>query len=79
MLNLYPNPATNMIQITYPPAGSVRIEIYDVLGHLISQQSVQDFATQFIIEIGELPSALYELRLIDAVGVTLESNLFIKQ
>ncbi len=79
LLKVFPNPATNIIQISYPQGGAATLELFDALGQLVLQQSAQRFETQFVLNLGDLPSSLYELRLVDSLGSTLATKTFMKQ
>jgi surface protein len=59
-LKIYPNPATNNLQITYSnPINSV--EIYSVLGQLLISKKPN--ATEFTIDVSNLPSSLYLVKI----------------
>ncbi|MFM9986612.1 MAG: T9SS type A sorting domain-containing protein, partial [Flavobacteriales bacterium] len=77
-LNLYPNPAIDLITIEYLPTGVSRIEVYDMMGKLILQQSTRTVAIQHVIEIDTLPVSLFEVKLIGISEEILATTSFIK-
>ncbi|MFM9986611.1 MAG: T9SS type A sorting domain-containing protein [Flavobacteriales bacterium] len=79
VVNVYPNPAHDLLLIDFAPAGVASIELYDAQGKLVMQQKVSDTNTQFFLNIIELPNSLYQMRLQNTAGQTIASETIIKE
>jgi len=65
-LQLYPNPASNMVNVLYnisSDAGKVSIEINDVTGKIISTYMVDKNSSQMIINTQSLNKGIYYVML----------------
>ena len=64
---LYPNPVIDQLQISYESikAGNVQVEIIDVQGKVLHQQTIisQNGTNHALISVSQLPKALYVFRL----------------
>ncbi|MBI1223053.1 MAG: T9SS type A sorting domain-containing protein [Bacteroidetes bacterium] len=60
-VKVYPNPSHGTLNIDFPSTGTVKIEIFDVLGKKMSQPEYQGEHTR--IDVGGLPNGLYILRI----------------
>ena len=78
-LSLYPNPANALLMIDYKPAGIYSINIYDTMGKLVLQQNTDPFATQFLVDLSELSTSIYEVRLSEVDDTFRTSAIFIKE
>ena len=58
-INIYPNPAGNTVTIASEPGST--IAIYDITGHLISEQIITSSTMTFNIE--SLPKGIYIVRI----------------
>jgi hypothetical protein len=67
-----PNPAANRatVMLQEPLSSPVRVEIYDLAGHLLQQQSVSEGATQIALELSDMPVGVLLVRLTDAKGAS---------
>jgi hypothetical protein len=61
---LYPNPAVNMVTITYPETGmeGLNLEVYDISGHLVLKRTGLCGTTE-TIDVSALPNGYYAYRL----------------
>lgn len=68
---LFPNPATNWLNIRFGEleAENVRIEVYDAMGKLLKWQAVANGTVSMKMDISKLPQGMYLLRVVapDAV------------
>lgn len=72
-INLFPNPATNMLQVSIPDAsGTELVEVYDLMGNLALRETLQGSA----LDISQLPVGAYMLRVHTDKG--LKSGRFVK-
>ena len=62
-----PNPAANRatVMLQAPLSSPVRLEIYDLAGHLLLQQPVLEGASQIVLEISAMPVGVLLIRLTD--------------
>jgi hypothetical protein len=64
---LFPNPVTDQLQLTYetPKAGNVHIEILDIQGRVVQQQTIisQDGINRTIIPVSQLSMGIYICRI----------------
>lgn len=79
LLKVYPNPVDDLLLIEYQPAGIASLELYDATGRLVLQQKANEQAVQHYFSVGELPSSLYELRLLNNAGATVGSTVVVKK
>jgi hypothetical protein len=67
-LRLYPNPAANYVEVLFQaPAGSVQVEIFNLLGHRVMPAiSKVSNGTELTlpIEVRSLPSGIYLVRIV---------------
>lgn len=80
-LGLYPNPATNNIQLEFKAetGGNAQIEVYDVLGKMVIHENKTLTAgdNQFQLDISNLLSGIYRLRIFS--GKSVQESAFVKQ
>ena len=78
-LKIEPNPASNLVTISYPPHESDgwRIDLYDNLGELILSQNEKAGADRSIIDVSTFPIGLYFVRVYNNNTVMLNSKLII--
>jgi Secretion system C-terminal sorting domain/Right handed beta helix region len=75
-LNIYPNPAQNLITIETPSsAKGETLQLLDISGRLLNQFEI--LSTSSIIETSSLPSGIYLIKLINSVGLCAISKLVI--
>ena len=75
----YPNPATDVLNVTadLPTAGPVRVELLDLLGRSLRQQTIGAPAGPFrqAVDLRGLPAGVYVLRLTPPTGPTLSRQV----
>lgn len=69
-LKVIPVPARDRITLQGVPAGTVRVELVDLTGRVVLSRSWNG-SGQGVIELGQLESAAYVLRLTDATGAVI--------
>ncbi len=75
LISIYPNPATEILNVKHPSGMAVNIEIYDGIGNLISSQvSSSGLAS---LNIDTLANGIYFLKVSSESGMTLQK--FIRQ
>ena len=62
--SVFPNPARTTVIVRHDLPRSPTLEVYDVTGRLVAQQSIGRRAT---ISVAEFPAGIYQLRLTDGV------------
>ena len=72
--SIYPNPANEKIQISYPSNSESRILIFDQNGKMISEKT-----NAKSIDISHLTSGIYILKIIDKKGNTEWTKRFVKE
>ena len=79
-VNIFPNPASNLLNITFDAAGrtQISIEIMDVNGKIVQTQAVTDGTNKVELDISNLASGLYVVRVISAEG-QLDSQSFVRE
>jgi len=58
-LNIWPNPASNVIHASYSGSSSVAFEIVDMLGRIVRKANVD--SNHSLIELDDLPAGVYQL------------------
>jgi hypothetical protein len=77
-VNLYPNPATNEINVVYDEAADIKsVAIYNLIGKLNNVYKVSGNSANLSIE--NLPSGIYFVRLMNTLGQTVVTRKFTKQ
>ncbi len=62
-INIYPNPATNYINIQLEPEFNTNIQIYNLLGIEVINETMQEYAKNHIINIEKLPAGIYYMKI----------------
>ena len=75
-VHLYPNPVQNELMVEIAEAGPVRLELYDVQGRLLQQQSLAGSQTH-AMDVQQLSPGMYLVRIHQ--GNKLKQHKFIKQ
>jgi hypothetical protein len=78
--SVYPNPASNSLQLELPQAFTGKnlvIDILDMNGSIVKQLKVNNAALRSRIDVTELVKGMYTLRIKLPDG-TVENNLFSK-
>ncbi len=77
---LYPNPATDNFSLRFEqsPIEDYELSIYSSSGALVKQQQLTAFGNEYRVDIGELKSGVYFVRL-ESDGEVVFSSKFIKQ
>ena len=78
-LQAYPNPAHDLVLVKYPGAGITQLTLYNQIGQVVFEQTANENATQFYLNIGHLPSGLYELRASSRTLISIPSIKILKQ
>ncbi len=74
MLTIYPNPATDVVNIALPlNAGTTTLKVYNMQGQLIMQKQL----TATYVDVAELSNGLYTLTLENDKGIIGRSRLMI--
>lgn len=78
-LNIYPNPATDVLNISMPQAycGNTNVAIYDITGRIVMQYTFVIRSNYFPVDISTLPSGVYLLRINTETGSLI--NKFVKK
>lgn len=78
-LFVYPNPVQEWLTVALPqqPAGSVRLHLLDLNGRLLQNLLFSTQSQQ--IDVSELPSGIYLLRLFDAAGIPVAVERIVKR
>ncbi len=71
MFTLMPNPASQMVQISYRTMSSSSLEIYDVLGRRIASQKVQGGINSWNVDISGYAPGVYQVVLRSSEGKTV--------
>src|SRR5690606_18965122 len=77
MVSLFPNPASSFINLQFTRPFSGNIQVMDMSGRLLQQQSV-DLTNTVILNIGDLPDGMYWVRLNDQATGAYEMLKFVK-
>ena len=75
-LSIYPNPVINELTINYNINSHGTIGIFDLLGRKLDEQDLLNNSKSGILQVGELPKGIYELRLTSGNDVLIKK--FIK-
>jgi hypothetical protein len=78
-LQVFPNPANNLLMVLFRPAGLHHLELISADGRLVMQQLVGELASEIAVDVSTLVPGLYHLRLLDAKGVEKDTATFIKE
>jgi hypothetical protein len=73
-LGLYPNPATDVIQIDRMTNGMVTVRVFDPMGALVMQRSMAR-----TLDVSSLADGIYLLEALDAAGKPLARTRFVKE
>lgn len=77
-LSLYPNPATNEINIVYGGTADVKtVAVYNIIGKVMSVYRINGNSANISLE--NMPGGIYFVRLADAQGQILATRKFTKQ
>ena len=68
---IYPQPFTNILNISFNNIGERRITVFDVLGNIITQ--VKTYQKEYVLSTESLSSGIYILKLSDN-NTSTESN-----
>jgi len=79
-VNVYPNPATDNFNLRFEqsPKANMQLSIYSTTGTLVKQQQITAFSNEYRVDIRELKSGVYFIRL-ESDGEVVYSGKFIKQ
>lgn len=78
-LNCYPNPASNMMTVSYDMPQAHYIRITDAMGKLITEQYLAAEAKQLTFDITDWSAGLYSVHLYNAENRLLKETSFIKE
>jgi len=80
--NVYPNPTTDKLNVDFVTslAGTVHVEVYDVLGRLIlsNDDAVNEGTNSMVVNTTNLTAGSYFIRLTDATSNFTDTQKFIK-
>lgn len=74
---VYPSPATNTLQVVLPNTQHGTLEVLDLSGRVLVQQTVRAGSTQAVVDVEELAAGVYSVRFAGAVGIGL--GRFVKE
>lgn len=78
-ISLYPNPATSNINVVYGQnAGVKNIAVYNIIGKVMTFYKVTNNGSANL-DISNIPSGVYFIRLLDANGGTVATRKFTRQ
>ena len=76
---LYPNPSTSELNVVYDPANDVKnISVYNIIGKVMAVYKASD-VNGANLDISNLPSGIYFLRLFNSEGGLVATKKFTKQ
>ncbi len=75
-MNIYPNPAEDLLTINLDNEITGRLNVYDLTGQIVLTQDIQS-ALKLEIDIKKIPSGLYIIKLICSKGNY--TSKFVKQ
>ncbi len=75
-VELYPNPASNQVQLSIPTAGIQSVTITDICGKLVSQSAFGGITTA-IIDVSAFINGYYQLIISDSAGKQYTEKLLI--
>ena len=58
-VNIYPNPATNNITITFPSAKNINMKIFDITGKVLNNIKIEANSTSYSLNVSKLNSGIY--------------------
>lgn len=64
LLTVYPNPASNTIDINLPGSGSYEVKLMDVAGQVIRRESINAADTKHTFNVQSLANGMYYLQLV---------------
>jgi hypothetical protein len=74
---LYPNPATNEINVVYDAGADVKcIAVYNVIGKMAAIYKTSGYSAN--LDLGNIPSGIYFIRLVNAQGNIVATKKFTK-
>jgi type IX secretion system substrate protein len=77
-INLYPNPANSIVYIAFDnPQNKVTIEVYDMLGKIITGLKYNDLVQYVSIPVSELQSGVYMVKILTQEGSAVKK--FVKE
>ncbi len=68
-IQVYPNPASNVINISWKNSGDVDVRLFDALGKLVYADKKQNINSSYSIDVSHLSSGLYFVRINNRDGV----------
>ena len=76
-ISFNPNPVRSELRVQTPASQAVRsVEVYNVVGKLVSRHDLGGDRTQFQLDLSALKEGMYFARLLNASGELLESKRF---
>lgn len=78
---LFPNPATSLLHLRFdnPLTGELSLQLFDAWGRQLDRQALLRGSDSFDLHVGELPAAVYFLRLSDSTGRRAWDGKFVKE
>jgi len=77
-ITLYPNPASNNINVVYSEnTGIKNIAVYNIIGKVLTYYKVSGNSAN--LDISNIPSGIYFIRMLDANGNTVATRKFTRQ
>ncbi|MCA6365337.1 MAG: T9SS type A sorting domain-containing protein [Bacteroidetes bacterium] len=79
-VSVFPNPASNLLNVTFDPAGhtNIIVEIMDVNGKVVQSQVVTDGINKAELDVSSLAKGIYVVRVISTEGL-LDSQSFVRE
>ena len=79
-LNLYPNPATDNVVMSFDiPAKVVEFRVFDLLGRLVRVHKVDTSNNQYELPVFDLQAGTYFIRTVDEKGNEFQKQMVIKR
>ncbi|MCL7764512.1 T9SS type A sorting domain-containing protein [Polaribacter sp. Z014] len=73
--SFYPNPSKELITIETPNLGAYKLEVYNAVGQLKKQISVQQGNGKYILSLKEFKNGIYLLKFINDAGVEVKKMM----
>jgi len=79
-ITLFPNPARNMINISFGTGSGIRnIAVYNLIGKMVTSCKVPAGSNRASLDINNIPSGIYYARLQNAQGEVVATRRFTRQ
>ncbi|NEN22828.1 T9SS type A sorting domain-containing protein [Cryomorpha ignava] len=70
LLEIFPNPASNLLNIYFPTRGSGQVTVFDLSGKMLLNEIY--FGEQMQVDVSDFPSGMYLIRVADDEKVAVK-------